>query len=235
MDLFIKIITSGAVINFILVIIGATVGTCFKKGIPENIKGSIMTGMALCVIYIGISGMLNKQNRILVIVISVALGAVIGELIDLDRHLHRLAHKIENRFSKDSIKSNIAEGFVTSTLLFCVGAMTIVGSIASGILGDNSMLYSKSAIDCISAVALASGLGIGVVISAAPIIIIEGGLTLLAAAVEPLLTQDIIVQMSTIGSLIIVGLALNMLNITQIKVMNFVPAIFVPLILCQFM
>lgn len=235
MKTIINIITSGAVINFLLVILGAVLGTVFKKGMPERIKNALLFGMALCVFYIGVDGMLNTGNKILVIIISMAVGAVIGELADIDKRVKILGEKIENRFSKSGQKSNIAEGFVTATMLFCVGAMTIVGSINSGISGDNATLYSKSVIDCISAAALASGLGFGVAVAAFPVLIIEGVLTLLASAVEPILTQEIITQMSTIGSILIVGLSLNMLGITKLKVMNFVPAIFLPLLLCIFM
>jgi len=129
-------------------------------------------------------------------------------------------------------ESHFAEGFVTATVLFCVGAMTIVGSLNSGITGDNSTLYSKSVIDCVAAMALTSSLGIGVMLSCISVLIIEGGLTLLAVVVEPVMTTEVIAHFSVIGSILIIALGLNMLGITKIKVMNYVPAIFLPLILC---
>ena len=228
-----KIITSGAVVNFFLVILGTLIGLLFKKGIPEKLQNALMTGMAFCVLYIGITGLFEQGANILVMIVCFAVGAVIGELIDLDKQVNRLGKKIENRFSKNS-NSKIAEGFVTATLLFCVGAMTIVGSIDSGISGDNSTLYSKSVIDCVAAAVLTSSMGIGVIFAAFSALIIEGTITLLANFISPILTDYIIAQMSVIGSLLIIALSLNMLGITKIKVMNFVPAIILPLLLIFF-
>ena len=229
------ILTSGAVVNFFTVILGAGIGMIFQKGIPEKLKNALMTGMAFCVLLIGIDGILNDGNKILVIIISMALGALIGELIDLDKWVNRLGEKLEQVVNKKGGNAKIAEGFVSATLLFCVGAMTIVGSLESGISGDNMTIYSKAVIDCIAAVTLASTLGFGVMLSSASVLIIQGGITLLAVYIAPFLTTDIITQMSTVGSLLIVALSFNMLGITKIKVMNFVPAIFLPLLLCQFM
>ncbi|MBQ6816026.1 MAG: DUF554 domain-containing protein [Clostridia bacterium] len=226
------ILLSGAVINFILVIIGALVGLIFKKGIPQKIKNALVTGMGLCVLLIGIDGMLNNDTNILIIIISMALGAIIGELLNIDEFINKISLKLEKIINRKNGNTKIAEGFVAATLLFCVGAMTIVGSIESGINGNNSTLYSKAVIDCISAIPLASTFGLGVLLSCLPVLIIEGGLTLLAVAVSPILTQQIILHMSVTGSILIAALALNMLGITKIKVMNFVPAIFLPIIIC---
>ncbi len=227
-----RVVLSGAVVNFIIVIICGFIGSLFKKGIPEKIKTTLMSGMALCVIYIGISGTLEKGADIIVIIISMALGAIIGELIDFDKAVNRLGEKLENRFGKNDTK--IAQGFVTATLLFCVGAMTVLGSIDSGISGDNTTLYSKSIIDGVSSIALASSLGIGVMLSAFSVLIIEGGITLLAVFIAPVLNETALTQMSVIGSLLIIALGLNMLGLTKIKVMNYLPAIFLPLLFYSF-
>lgn len=228
MDLFINILKSGAVVNFISVILGSGIGLILKKGIPERLQNAIFTGMALCVMLIGIDGMLNNQNNILVIVISVAIGAIIGELINIDRLVHNLALKIESKVNNGGLNTKISEGFVAATLLFCVGAMTIVGAIESGVSGNNSTLYSKSLIDCISAIPLAASFGVGVTFAALPVLLIEGGITALALVLSPVLTVEITANMSTIGSLLIVALSLNMLGITKIKVINFLPAVFLP-------
>ena len=228
-----KILASGAVVNFFLVVLGTLIGLLFKKGIPEKLQNALMTGMAFCVLYIGITGLFEQGANILVMIVCFAVGAVIGELIDLDKQVNRLGKKIENRFRKNS-NSKIAESFVTATLLFCVGAMTIVGSIDSGISGDNSTLYSKSVIDCVAAAVLTSSMGIGVIFAAFSALIIEGAITLLATVISPILTDYIITQMSVIGSLLIIALSLNMLGITKIKVMNFVPAVLLPLVLIFF-
>lgn len=226
-----NILKSGAVINFILVFLGSAIGLIFKKGIPEKIKNAIFVGMAFCVMLIGIDGMLSENNNILVIIISMALGAIIGELIDIDKWVNLLAKKIENTFNKKGSNTRIAEGFVAATLLFCVGAMTVVGSIDSGISGDNATLYSKSLIDCIAAIPLTATFGFGVMLSSIAVLIIEGSMTLLAVIIAPVLTNEIILHMSTIGSMLIVALSLNMLGVTKIKVMNYLPAIFLPILI----
>ena len=228
-----KILASGAVVNFFLVVLGTLIGLLFKKGIPQKLQNALMTGMAFCVLYIGVTGLFEKGANILVMIVCFAVGAVIGELIDLDKQVNRLGKAIEKRFQKNG-DSKIAEGFVAATLLFCVGAMTIVGSIDSGISGDNSTLYSKSVIDCVAAAVLTSSMGIGVIFAAFSALIIEGGITLLATVISPILTDYIIAQMSVIGSLLIIALSLNMLGITKIKVMNFVPAVLLPLVLVFF-
>lgn len=224
-----RVLTSGAVVNFFTVIVGTIIGLLFKKGIPERVKTTLMNGMALCVMYIGVTGLFEKDINVLIIIASFAIGAVVGELIDFDRLVNRLGEGLENKLGKGDTK--IADGFVTSTLLFCVGAMTVVGSIDSGISGDNSTLYSKAVIDGIAAVALASSMGIGVILSSLSVLFIEGGISLLANFISPILTETAVAHMSLVGSLLIIALSLNMLKITKIKVMNYLPAIFLPLII----
>ena len=230
MDFLKTVITGGAVVNFFTVIAGTLIGMLFKKGIPERVKATLMTGLALCVLYIGITGLFEDGTNILIIIASFAIGAVVGELADFDGIVNRLGTGLEKSLGKGDTK--IADGFVTATLLFCVGAMTVVGSIDSGISGDNSTLYSKSIIDGVSSVALTSSLGIGVMLSAIPVLVIEGGLTLLASVVSPILTEAAVAHMSVIGSLLIIAIALNMLGLTKIKVMNYLPSVFLPLIFC---
>ena len=230
-----EVLKSGAVINFLLVIVGGVLGSLLKKGIPEKAKNILMQGMALCVLYIGVTGIFEDNINVLIVILSMGIGALIGELLDLDRLVNKLGEKLEDKLNKKGGNSKIAEGFVTATLLFCVGAMAVVGSIDSGISGDNSTLYSKSLIDCISAIVFASTLGIGVALSCFPVLIIEGAITLLAVLVEPILTARIIAHISVIGSLLIISLSLNMLGLTKIKVMNLLPAVFLPLIFCLFM
>lgn len=230
-----KIFTSGAFVNFILVILGSVIGMLLKKGIPEKVQKTLISAVALCVLYIGVTGIFESDINALVIIISMALGAVIGQVLDLDGLLNKFAGKIESKFKSGDENGKIAEGFVSATLLFCVGAMTIVGSIESGVSGDNATLYSKSVIDCISAAVMASSLGFGVMLSGIGVLVIEGGLTLLANVVEPVLTTYVVSHISVIGSLLIIAIALNMLKITNIKVMNIVPAVFLPLLFCLFM
>lgn len=228
-----RIFLSGAVVNFFVVLIAGLLGLLIKKGIPERVKNALMHGMALCVLYIGITGLFEEGINIIIVIISFAIGSVLGELIDFDKRINNIGIKLQNKLSSKN-DSKFAEGFVTATLLFCVGAMTVVGSIESGIKGDNSMLYSKTVIDSVSTIALTATFGAGVVCASIPVLLIEGGITLLAVFVSPVLTEAAITQMSVIGSALIIALSFNMLGITKIKVMNYLPAILLPILLCIF-
>lgn len=228
-----RIFLSGAVVNFFVVLIAGLLGLLIKKGIPERVKNALMHGMALCVLYIGITGLFEEGINIIIVIISFAIGSVLGELIDFDKRINNIGIKLQNKLSSGN-DSKFAEGFVTATLLFCVGAMTVVGSIESGIKGDNSMLYSKTVIDSVSTIALTATFGAGVVCASIPVLLIEGGITLLAVFVSPVLTEAAITQMSVIGSALIIALSFNMLGITKIKVMNYLPAILLPILLCIF-
>ena len=225
----------GTIVNTIAVIIGASIGMFFKKGIPQKLSDTMMKGLGLCTLFLGISGSLDGQNS-LILIISMVVGALIGEGVDLDAKLNRLGNWLENRFkSKDGSKVSIAEGFVSASLLFCVGAMTIVGSLQSGLQGNHEMLFNKSMLDFVAAIIFASTMGVGVMVSAAFVFVYQGAITLLAQWVAPILSDVVIAEMNCVGSVIIIGLALNMLGITKLKVMNYVPAIFIPILLCQFM
>ena len=219
----------GVFANTATIIIGSIIGLLIKKGLSERITNAMTTATALAVVYIGIDGMLNGENT-LILVLSMVIGGVIGTLLNLDGHLESLGNKIENKFSNGNGK--IAEGFVSATLLFCVGAMTIVGSLQSGLSGNHEMLFTKSILDLISSIVLASTLGWGVMLAAVSVFAIQGSIVLLAQAVEPFLSTSVIAEMTCAGSVLILALALNMLGITKIKLMNFVPAIFIPIGLC---
>ncbi len=222
------------IINVVAVLIGSTIGLFLKKGIPERITDTLMKGIALCTMYIGWSGTLKGENT-LVLIISMAIGVVIGEGLDLDARLNRFATNLENHFKKDGEKISLAEGFVTASLLFCVGAMTIVGSLQAGLSGDYEMLFTKSVLDFISSMVFASSLGIGVMLSAAFVLVFQGGIVLLAQFIAPFLTDAVIAEMVCSGSLLIFALGLNIIGITKLKVINFLPAIFLPIVLCPLM
>lgn len=231
--MFAKIFMSGAAVNFYLVIAGGLVGVLLKKGIPERIRKTLVFAIGLCVLYIGISGIFTDEKiNAVIVVISMAVGAVIGEALDLDELVNKLALKIEMKFAKDAPENKTADGFVTATMVFCIGAMAVVGSIDSGIRGDNTTLYSKALIDCITASVFASTMGIGVAFSAIPVLVYEGGLTLLAGVVSPVLSSRMVAHISVVGSLLIIAIGLNMLKLTKIKIMNLLPAVFIPIGLC---
>ena len=225
----------GTIVNAIAVLIGGSIGLLLKKGIPAKLSDSIMKGLGLCTLYLGISGSLKGQNS-LILIISMVVGVLIGETIDLDDKLNRLGNFVEKKFQKEgSAKVSIAEGFVSASLLFCVGAMAIVGSLQAGMVGDYEMLYNKSMLDGVAAMIFASSLGVGVLFSAACVFVYQGTITLLAQWIAPLLTDVVIAEMTCVGSVIIIGIALNLMGITKLKLMNYVPAVFIPMILCMFM
>lgn len=222
------------VVNTLTVLLGSAVGLLLKKGIPERITDTLMKGIGLCTIYIGLSGALKGENT-LVLILSMALGIVIGEGLDLDAKLNDFAQAIEARFQKGDGRISLAEGFVTASLLFCVGAMTIVGSLQAGLSGDYEMLYTKSVLDLISSIVFASSLGLGVMLAAAFVFLFQGGIVLLAQFVAPFLTDAVIAEMVCAGSLLIFALGLNLIGITKLKVLNFLPAVFLPVLLCPLM
>lgn len=223
----------GVLVNMLTVVVGSTFGLLLKKGLPEKMKTVIMSGMALCVLYVGISGTLESGNAIIVVV-SIALGAFIGSLIGIDKGLNRLGDWITDKVkSKGGNLSNVGEGFVSGTLLFCVGAMTVVGSLEAGITGDNSTLLTKAMIDMVAALVLTTSLGGGVMLSAVAVGILQGGLVLLATFIEPLLTDAAIAEMTAAGSIMIMGIGINMLGVAKIKVADMMPAIVIAPILCR--
>lgn len=219
----------GTIVNFFTIFVGGIIGVLLKGGLPKRFTDTIMSGVALCVIYIGISGTLKGENMLL-IVISIAVGSLLGELINIDEKLILLGNFIENKAKSFSKDTSISLGFVTASLLFCVGAMAVVGSLESGLLGKYDILFTKSILDGVTALILSSTLGIGVILSAFSVLVYQGLITLAASLLQNILTTPIVNEMSAVGSLLIIGIGLNMLGITKIKVANMLPAIFIPII-----
>ncbi len=224
----------GTIVNSLAIIGGCLIGLIVKGRLTEKISKTIMNGLALCVLYIGIAGALKGQDT-LQIIICIAIGALIGEIIDIDNKLSNLGEFIEKKINskrKDATKEkiSIAEGFVTSSLLFCVGAMAVVGSLQSGLQGNNSTLFAKSILDGVSSIIFASSLGVGVMLSSIAIFIYQGSIALLAGGLSTVLTDSVIANMSAVGSLLIMGLGFNMLGVSKIKVANLLPAIFLPIV-----
>ena len=225
----------GVLVNVTAVILGALIGALVKKGLPENIKNALTTAVAMAVVYIGIDGMLQGENT-LVLVLSMVSGGLIGTLLNLDARLYGLGERLEKKFSKGNSNSTIAGGFVSASLLFCVGAMAIVGPLKSGLSGEHEMQFTKAILDFISAIIFSSAFGgLGVALSAFSVLLLQGSITLLAGVVAPYLTDYTIGEMTCVGSVLILILGLNILGITKVKLMNYVPAIFVPVVLCIFM
>lgn len=239
----------GTIVNTVAVIIGSVIGLIFKKAIPQRLSDTVFKGLGLCTMFIGITGVFQDGVNTLVVIMSVVIGAVIGEGVDLDRRINSLGKWLENKVSKNKSgeKVSIAQGFVSASLLFCVGAMTIVGSLQSGLVGDHTTLFTKSILDFVAAIIFTSSLGVGVVFSAAFVFVYQGAISFTSYLIgtcfsvsSQLLesTQQLtpfmvtVNTMNCVGYIIIIGLALNMLGITKLKVMNYVPAIFMPILLC---
>ncbi len=222
---------TGVFVNVATVLLGSFIGLVFKKGISKKFTDAVMTGIGLCTIMIGVQGMLKGQN-VLVAIVSMVLGAIIGTAVDIDRRLNGAGEFLSRKLKKgDSDKVSLAEGFVTASLLFCVGAMTIVGSLNSGLEGDHSMIYTKSLLDFFSSMMLSASLGIGVPFAAIFVFVFQGGIVLLAGVLEPLLSDAAIAEITCVGSLMILALGLNLTGIGKFKVANYLPAlIFAPLV-----
>ena len=214
----------GVIINTITVIIGSCVGLLFKKGISAKVSKSVMLGLGVCTLYIGISGSLCGEN-VLILIPSIVLGAITGTVLKIDAHINSMALKVENRFKRGEQDISVAEGLVTATLLFCVGSMTVTGSIQAGLTGDNTILITKATLDLISSMMLASSLGIGVLLSAVSVFAIQGGLVILAGLIAPFMSTGAINEMTCAGSLLIIMIGTNMMGITKLKVADFLPAI----------
>ncbi len=217
----------GVWVNFAAVVVGGLIGTLLRGGIPERFRRTINAGLALCVMLIGMSGAL-KTSSVLIVIVSVVAGSLLGERLRIEDGLDRMGAWAQRRFAKSD--DGFAAGFVNATLLFCVGAMAVVGSLEAGLSNRPDTLLAKAALDGVSAVIFASSFGVGVAFSAIPLTIYQGGIALLSGVLAPLLTNELIAEMSAVGSILILALSLNMLEVTKerIRVGNMLPAILVP-------
>jgi len=240
---------TGTIVNTLAILAGSAAGLLLKwaagrlsgkklsgqkSNLGHRLQDVIMQGVALCVLYIGISGCLKGQNA-LITILSMVLGAIIGEALDLDSRMRALGDWLQAKTARLGGDSSVSEGFVTASLLFCVGAMAIVGALQDGLTGDHSTLFAKSLLDGISSIVFASSLGIGVMFAAAAVFVYQGLIAVLASFISPFLGDSVVAEMTCVGSLLIVALSLNMLGVTKIKVMNLVPACLLPIVLCLFM
>lgn len=221
----------GPLVNGAAVVVGGLVGLFAGKLLPERLQKTLMSALALVVIGIAIPGIGDSQKA-LVPILSMVLGTIIGELPDLDGAVIRLGDWLQR---KTGGRGRFTDGFVNSTMVFAVGAMSIMGGLNSGLLGDHTVLFSKSVIDGVSALLFASTMGVGVVFSSVPVLLWEGLVAVLASTLSPLLSADVIAEINSVGSLLLLTIGLNMLGATKIRVMNMVPAMFLPILLCRFL
>lgn len=224
----------GTIVNATAIIVGCVLGLLLKGGLPEKVGTTVMKGLSLCTFFIGINGIIENSKKLssndfMLIIISIVLGSVIGELIDFDKRLNNLGNRIETMLKGKGGK--VAEGFVTASLLYCVGAMAIVGSLQSGLTGDHKTLFAKSILDGVSAIVFASTLGIGVIFSAISVFVYQGTITLAASAVKSVLVSSVVCNMTVIGSLLIIGISVNLMceGKIQVKVANILPAVLIPI------
>jgi len=214
---------TAALINAAAILAGGGIGLLAKGKISNNISENITRAIGLCVCIIGISGAL--KGDIMLLVASLALGTLTGEFLNIDGGLNRLGLYLQRKLSRNGENSAFAEGFVTATLLFCVGAMAVIGSIDSGLNNDRSVILTKSMLDGVSAMVFASCFGYGVLFSAAAVLVYQGSIEFFAGYLHNILTGDLITQISAAGSVMILGIGLNMAVNAKIKVANLLPGL----------
>ncbi len=217
----------GAIANSAGVLAGALIGIILKKGIKEKYTETIMDGIAITVLVLGLMSALKMENIILVLA-SIAIGTLLGEMMDIDSGLEKLGSSLESKFGQKD--STFSKGFVTGSLMYCVGAMAILGALESGLTGNHEILFAKSVLDFIVSIILASTLGIGVAFAAVPVLLYEGGIALLASTVKDLMTPELINEMSAVGGIMIMAIGVNVLGFKKIKLANMLPAVFIPII-----
>ena len=219
----------GTIVNALAIIAGSLLGLLFSKGIADNYKEIILSGVGLSVVLIGIKSALVSDN-LMVVIFSVIVGALLGESLQIEKKLESLGAFLERKVvSKSADSKSFARGFVTASLVFCVGSMAIIGSMESGLTGNHQTLFAKSVLDGVTSVIFASAMGLGVMFSAAAVFIYQGLITITAVFMKSILVPETIQQMTSVGGLLIMAIGLNMLKITTIRVGNLIPAIFLPL------
>lgn len=225
----------GALVNGIATVIGGVLGLVLKRRVSQKLGDFLMQGLGLCVMLVGVQGMVKGQS-ITITVLSIVVGGILGYWIDIDAAIHRfgdwIQRKLDAAFKGSTALGNFSDGFVAATLFICIGAMAILGSLQSGLQLDHSTLYAKALIDMVVVMVMATTLGIGVPFSGVCVFAYEAALSLAASALAPLLTDAVIAEMVCAGSLLLLAIGMNMLKITDIKVANFLPAAFLPIALC---
>lgn len=219
-------------VNMATVLAGSLLGILLRNRLKESFQNALMKALALCTAVIGISSAIQTQE-LLCVILSMALGTALGELLRIDDGIEHAGDAIKNRlFKNGGGGSRFTEGFVSACILFCIGSMTIVGSLEAGINHNYSIIYAKSALDFVSSMAFAAAMGVGVTCSVVFILLFQGGLTLLAGLVGPALSQAVVTEMTAVGGTILIGMAVNMLGLgkERIKVANMLPAIFLPIL-----
>ncbi len=221
----------GTLINAGAVILGSLLGLLIHSRLPKNLTHIVFQGIGLFTLFLGIN-MAAKTSNFLIMIFSIVIGSIIGELIDIDKAVTRFGEWLKKRIKSKNEK--FSEGFVTSFLMFCMGSMTILGAFEEGLGGEPNLLLAKSMLDTFSSIILAASLGIGVIFSVIPLIIYQGGLTIFAGSLAGLLTDPVINELTAVGGLLLIGLGINILEIKNIKILNMIPALVIAVILGYF-
>lgn len=220
----------GTIVNSLAIIAGSLLGLFFSRGIPDRYKEIILSAVGLSVVLIGVKSALTSDS-LMVIIFSLVLGSLIGEALKIEKRLAQLGDFLESRVAaRSSDSSSFSRGFVTASLVFCVGSMAIVGSLESGLTGNHQTLFAKSVLDGVTSVIFASTMGLGVMFSSVAVFLYQGMITLTAVFMKNFLVPETIEQMTSVGGMLIVAIGFNMLKITTIRVGNLLPAIFLPLV-----
>ena len=217
----------GAIVNTVAIIVGSLLGVSLRRGISDKYKETVIGAIGLAVLLIGLKSAL-QTDALLLVIFSLALGAVIGEILHIEDRLEAVGRWIGNRLGRAG--EGVSQGFVTASLVFCVGSMAIVGSMESGLTGNHQTLFAKSALDGLTSIIFSSTLGIGVLFSSISVFVYQGFITMTASLMKPFLIPPVINQMSGVGGLLIMAIGINLLEIKKINVGNMLPAIFIPLI-----
>ncbi len=222
----------GTIANSVAIIVGAVMGLFFKRGLPEKFQKTMMEAIGLCVVVIGVQMALKAENIVLIIC-SLAIGCVIGEALGVEDAINRLSAVVGKRMSGGdaSAAGAIADGFFNASILFCSGAMGVVGSIQDGLTGDHTTLFAKATLDGIIALVMAANMGIGVALSGISVAIYQGIITLLAGFIGPYATDAVLNGITAIGGIMIMAIGTNMIKVTNIRVGNTLPGIIVVVIL----
>lgn len=221
----------GSFVNGAVVVVCALLGALIGAKLPKRISETVMHGMGLCIVFIGVDGALAGDDT-LVTIVAIAIGAVIGSAIDFDKWLNRFGDFLQKKIGASG---SFGEGFVSASLLICVGAWAVTGAMDAGIRGEHTSFYAKAAVDGVACLIMATTLGVGVALSGVSVFLYQGGLALASTLVAPYLTTTVVNELTCVGSLLIIAIGLNMLGITKIKVVNLLPAVFLPILLCRFM
>jgi uncharacterized membrane protein YqgA involved in biofilm formation len=239
----------GPLVNAAVVVVCALIGSFLIRGIPDRFEEIVKKAIGLSIVYVGIKGAMDSE-RMLLLIMSMVGGAVIGELIDIDKWMNRFGLWVEKKLGLvpqnaavqeipaglpagsgsggSASKRSFSKGLVSASIIFCTGSMAIVGSLQSGLQGNHEMLFAKSILDGSIALVFGASMGIGTAFSALPVLIYQGGIVLASQAIRDYLTPEIIREMSAVGSLLIAAIGFNFLSVKEIKVANLIPGIFIP-------